>query len=136
MTRKIINDGKELIGKVKRRITPAFLVTLAMALIFWYSGKLGYTYTTEIPVSVEIEGQRVRTTCMVEGTGHNILSARYFKRRTVKLQRFDVELMLVDGESNTYEISPTSLQNALSVRNSSLKIISVSRMPFIVLDEW
>lgn len=136
MTRKIINDGKELLGKVKRRITPAFLITLAMALIFWYSGKLGYTYTTEIPVSVEIEGQRVRTTCMVEGTGHNILSARYFKRRTVKLQRFDVELMLVDGESNTYEISPTSLQNALSVRNSSLKIISVSRMPFIVLDEW
>lgn len=136
MTRKIINDGKELFGKVKRRITPAFLITLAMALIFWYSGKLGYTYTTEIPVSVEIEGQRVRTTCMVEGTGHNILSARYFKRRTVKLQRFDVELMLVDGESNTYEISPTSLQNALSVRNSSLKIISVSRMPFIVLDEW
>lgn len=136
MTRKIINNGKELIGKVKRRITPAFLITLAMAVIFWYSGKLGYTYTTEIPVSVQIEGQRVRTTCMVEGTGHNILSARYFKRRTVKLQRFDVELMLVDGESNTYEISPTSLQNALSVRNSSLKIISVSRMPFIVLEEW
>lgn len=136
MTRKIINNGKELIGKVKRRITPAFLITLAMAVIFWYSGKLGYTYTTEIPVSVQIEGQRVRTTCMVEGTGHNILSARYFKRRTVKLQRFDVELMLVDEESNTYEISPTSLQNALSVRNSSLKIISVSRMPFIVLEEW
>ena len=136
MTRKIINNGKELIGKVKRRITPAFLITLAMAVIFWYSGKLGYTYTTEIPVSVQIEGQRVRTTCMVEGTGHNILSARYFKRRTVKLQRFDVELMLVDKESNTYEISPTSLQNALSVRNSSLKIISVSRMPFIVLEEW
>ena len=136
MTQKIINRGKELLGKIGKRITPAFLITLAMAMIFWYSGKLGYTYTTEIPVSVEIEGQRVRTTCMVEGTGHNILSARYFKRRTVRLQRFDVELMLVDGESNTYEISPTSLQNALSVRNSSLKIISVSRMPFIVLDEW
>lgn len=136
MTRKIINSGKEFIVKLCKRITPAFLITLAMAFIFWYSGKLGYTYTTEIPVSVEIEGQRVRTFCMVEGTGHNILSARYFKRRTVKLQRFDVDLMLVDGASNTYEISPTSLQNALSVRNSSLKIISVSRMPFIVLDEW
>ena len=136
MTRKIINSGKEFIVKLCKRITPAFLITLAMAFIFWYSGKLGYTYTTEIPVNVEIEGQRVRTFCMVEGTGHNILSARYFKRRTVKLQRFDVDLMLVDGASNTYEISPTSLQNALSVRNSSLKIISVSRMPFIVLDEW
>lgn len=135
MTRKIINKGKELVGDVKKRITPAFLITLAMALIFWYSGKLGYTYTTEMPVSVEVEGQRVRTTCMVEGTGHNILSARYFKRRTVKLQRSEVELIPVDSVANTYEISPSSLQNALSVRNSSLKIISVNKAPFIVIDE-
>lgn len=136
MTRKIIDKSKKLWGAVRKRITPAFLVTLVLALIFWYSGKLQYTYTTTIPFTVEIEGDRVRTTCMVEGTGHNLLSARYFKRRVVKLQRFDVELLSVDGVSNTYEISPTSLQNILSVRNPNLKILSVSRMPFIILKEW
>ena len=136
MTRKIIDKSKKLWGAIRKRITPAFLVTLVLALIFWDSGKLQYTYTTTIPFTVEIEGDRVRTTCMVEGTGHNLLSARYFKRRVVKLQRFDVELLSVDGVSNTYEISPTSLQNILSVRNPNLKILSVSRMPFIILKEW
>ena len=136
MTQKIIDKSKKLWGAIRKRITPAFLVTLVLALIFWYSGKLQYTYTTTIPFTVEIEGDRVRTTCMVEGTGHNLLSARYFKRRVVKLQRFDVELLSVDGVSNTYEISPTSLQTILSVRNPNLKILSVSRMPFIILKEW
>lgn len=136
MTKKIIDKSKTLFHNIKRRITPAFLITLAMASIFWYSGKLKYTYTTSIPFTVEIEGDRVRTTCMVEGTGHNILSARYFKRRVVKLQRFDVDLLPIDGLSNTYEISPTSLQNIISMRNPNIKILSVSRMPFIVLNEW
>lgn len=136
MTRKLVDKSKALWGTIRKRITPAFLVTLALALIFWYSGKLQYTYTTTLPFTVEIEGDRVRTTCMVEGTGHNLLSARYFKRRVVKLQRFDVDLLSVDGAANTYEISPTSLQNILSVRYPNIKILSVSRMPFIVFNEW
>ncbi len=136
MTRKLVDKSKALWGTIRKRITPAFLVTLALALIFWYSGKLQYTYTTTLPFTVEIEGDRVRTTCMVEGTGHNLLSARYLKRRVVKLQRFDVDLLSVDGAANTYEISPSSLQNILSVRYPNIKILSVSRMPFIVFNEW
>ncbi len=136
MTKKILDKGKEVYGRVKRRITPAFLVLVALSFIFWYSGKLQYTYTAEIPVTVEIEGERVRTTCVVEGTGHNIISARYFKRKTIKLQRSEVELLPIDGVSNTYEISPTSLQNIISVRNSSLKVLSVSRMPFVMLEDF
>ena len=136
MTKKILDKGTEVYGRVKRRITPAFLVMVALSFIFWYSGKLQYTYTAEMPVTVEIEGERVRTTCVVEGTGHNIISARYFKRKTIKLQRSEVELLPIDGVSNTYEISPTSLQNIISVRNSSLKVLSVSRMPFVMLEDF
>lgn len=136
MTRKIISRSKEIFGNIRRRITPAFLIMIALSFIFWYSGKLQYTYTAEIPVTVEIEGERVRTTCVVEGTGHNIISARYFKRKTIKLQRSEVELLPIDGVSNTYEISPTSLQNIISVRNSSLKVLSVSRMPFVMLEDF
>ena len=135
MTKKILDKGKEVYGKVKQRITPAFLVMVVLSLIFWYTGKLQYTYTTELPVTVVIEGERVRATCLVEGTGHNILSARYFKRKTIKLRRTDVELLPVEGASDTYEISPTSLQNIISVRNSSLKVLSVSNVPFIVLED-
>lgn len=135
MTTRIVNRVKTSLGKLKSRITPAFLVALVMALIFWYSGKLQYTYTATIPVSVVIEGERHRVTCVVEGTGHNIITARYLKRKTLKLHRFEVELMPVDNLSNTYEVSPESLQNIISVRNPSLKIISVSRMPFIILED-
>ncbi len=133
MTRKILDKGKTLFGNLKRRITPAFLVTLAMALIFWYSGKLQYTYTAEVPVSVVIDGERHRVTCVVEGTGHNILSARYFKRKTIKVRRGDVELIPIEGVSDTYSVSSSSLQHLISVRNPSLKVLSVSQMPYIHL---
>lgn len=133
MTRKILDKGKTLFGNLKRRITPAFLVTLALALIFWYSGKLQYTYTAEVPVSVVIDGERHRVTCVVEGTGHNIVSARYFKRKTIKIRRGEVDMIPVDGVSDTYEVSSKSLQNLISVRNPSLKVISVSHLPYIRL---
>lgn len=135
MKQEIISGCKSLVGKVKKYITPAFLVALTMSFIFWYSGKLRYTYTAEIPISVVIEGDRHRITCMVEGTGHNIVSARYFKRLKVKLRRSDVELIPVDGMSSTYEVSSASLQNAISVRNPSLKIVSVSQMPYLIFEE-
>lgn len=131
MTRKIIDKGKTLFGNLKRRITPAFLVTLALALIFWYSGKLQYTYTAEVPVSVVIDGERHRVTCVVEGTGHNIVSARYFKRKTIKVRTGEVDMIPVDGVSDTYEVTPASLQHLISVRNPSLKVLSVSHLPYI-----
>lgn len=135
MTKQILTKGKEIYGKVRRHITPAFLIALALSLIFWYSGKLQYTYTAEVPVSIVIEGERLRTTCVVEGTGHNIVAARYFKRKTIKVGRLDVDLLPVDGASNTYEVMPESIKNIITVRNPSLKVISVSRLPFVVLDE-
>lgn len=135
MTRKIISRSKEIFGNIRRRITPAFLIMIALSFIFWYSGKLQYTYTAELPVTVVVEGERVRAVCMVEGTGHNILSARYFKRKTIKLRRTDINLIPVEGASNTYEITPEALQNIISVRNSSLKVLSVSKVPFIVLED-
>lgn len=133
MTQKIIDKSKTLFRNIKNRITPAFLVTVGLAFIFWYSGKLQYTYTAEIPISVVIEGDRHRVTCVVEGTGHNIVSARYFKRKTIKLRRNEVELIPVDGLSDTYEVAPTSLQNIISVRNPSLKVLSVSQLPYIII---
>ena len=135
MTKKLIDRSKTLFRNIKSRITPAFLITLAMAFIFWYSGKLKYTYTAEVPVSVMIEGERYRVTCMVEGTGHNIVSARYFKHRTLKIRRGEVELIPIEGASDTYEVSTTSLQNLISVRNPSLKVLSVSQLPYIQLSE-
>ena len=131
MKSKIIKRGKEIARQLSRHITPPFLLALALSLIFWYF----LPTTAEIPVTVVIEGERHRATCVVEGTGHNIVSSRYFRRKRVKLRRSDVELIPVDGISNTYKVTSSSLQNAISVRNPSLKIVSVSQLPYISFDE-
>jgi hypothetical protein len=135
MKEKIINRSKEIAGSIKRRITPAFLIALFLSFIFWYSGKLQYTYTAEVPISVVIEGQRHRVTCVVEGTGHNIISAHYFKRKRIKLRRTDLELIPVEGVSDTYRVTTESLQSAIAVRNANLKVLSVSAMPYINLED-
>ena len=135
MTQQLINRGKEIAGSIRRRITPAFLVALFLSFIFWYSGKLKYNYTAEIPLTVVIEQERHRVTCMVEGTGHNIISTRYFNRKKTKLRRSDLEFIPVEGVSNTYQVTSESLQNALSVRNANLKFISVSALPYINLED-
>lgn len=117
------------------KISPLFLAMLALSFILWYVSKLQYTYTAEIPVSVSVEGDRHRVTCVVQGSGHNILSSLYFNSARVKLKRYDVDLIPVDGLEDTYEVTPESLLNALSIRNSDIKIISVSRMPYVTIED-
>lgn len=123
------------VAHIGSKLTPMFLVMLALSLTLWYVSKLQYSYTAEVPVSVSIEGDRHRVTCVVQGSGHNILATRYFKPKGIRLKRYDVELLPVEGMENTWEVTPESLLNALSIRNADIKIVSVSRMPYIQLDD-
>lgn len=115
------------------RITPLFLVMLGLTFVLWYSAKLQYTYTTQMTIPVQVGDNRHRVECVVEGTGHNIISARNFQRKTVKLKYSDVELIPVSDMPNTYRVAPESLLNAITVLYSDLKIISVSNYPFVEL---
>lgn len=119
---------------IGRKVTPLFLVMLGLSFVLWYVSKLQYSYTAEVPVVVSVEGDRHRVTCVVQGSGHNILSARYFKRKPVKLKRGDVELIPVEGEENTWEVGQESLRNAIAIRNADIKVVSVSRMPYVTFE--
>lgn len=125
MAEKIIARIEEYWKTFRSRVSTAFLISLGLSLIFWYSGKLQYTYTTEIPMNVVIEGEKYRVTCVVEGTGHNILSARYFGRRTVKLNPAEITTVAIEGEEGARMITPESLQSAIALRYSEIKINSV-----------
>lgn len=125
MKEKVIARIKEYWKFFRSRVSTAFLVSLGLSFIFWYSGKLQYTYTTEMPLNVILEGEKYRVTCVVEGTGHSILSARYFERRTVKLNSSEVVVIPVDDEEGTRLVTPESLQSALALRYSEIKINSV-----------
>lgn len=122
------------VAHIGRKVTPLFLVMLGLSFVLWYVSKLQYSYTAEVPVVVSVEGDRHRVTCVVQGSGHNILSARYFKRKPVKLKRGDVELTPVEGEVNTWEVGQESLRNAIAIRNADIKVVSVSRMPYITFE--
>ena len=122
------------VAHIGRKVTPLFLVMLGLSFVLWYVSKLQYSYTAEVPVVVSVEGDRHRVTCVVQGSGHNILSARYFKRKPVKLKRGDVELTPVEGEVNTWEVGQESLRNAIAIRNADIKVVSVSRMPYVTFE--
>jgi hypothetical protein len=53
----------------------------------------------------------------------------------VKLRRTDVVMLPVEGVSDTYQVTSESLHNAIAVRNANLKIISVSALPYICLED-
>lgn len=113
------------------RLTPLFLAMLCISFIMWYASKLQYTYTASVPMMVTVDGHRHRIECVVEGSGHNILSMQFFNRKKIKLKVEDVELLPVEGMENAYKVSNQSLQSAISLRTPDIKIISVGDFPFL-----
>lgn len=110
----------------RSKISSAFIVSLFLSFIFWYSGKLQYTYTAEIPITVIVDGESHSVSCVVEATGHNIISARFFNRHEVKLNSSELTIIPVEGSTTKRRITPESLQNAISLRYSDLKVSAVS----------
>ena len=99
----------------------------------WYILKLGNVYTTDYDVLVNIDGETMRVPCVVEGIGTNLFGYRVYMHRELKIPlndlKYKVEKM-VDEESgetlgNFYVIDPHSMHNAISVRFSDIKVISI-----------
>lgn len=126
MKNKILESIKKGWCSLRSRVSSAFLVSLFLSFIFWYSGKLQYTYTAEVPITVVIDGENYRVSCVVETTGHNIISARFFNRHKVKLNSSDLTILPVEGSEGKRKITPESLQNAISLRYSDLKVSAVN----------
>lgn len=116
---------------IRKYVSPVFLALLALSFLMWFLTKLSYTYTAEVPVDVDIDGNKFRVTCIAEGVGYRILGHRTFNKSHVTLRFRDVHTtpsVISDGH---YVVDPYSLQNAISVRNSDIKIISIGDIPDI-----
>ena len=50
----------ERFGWLRRYISPVFLALLVASFILWYIAKLNYTYTTEQPFTVNVDGERFK----------------------------------------------------------------------------
>ena len=123
---------------LRKYISPVFLVILAVSFTLWYISKLNYTYTTDFNIKVKVDGERIVVPCVVEGKGSNLFGYGFYqsRRTTIPLSELHYDIVAEpvvneDGEVDTLakeykvRISPISMQDAISVRFSDLKIVSV-----------
>ena len=132
--------------KLRNYISPVFLVLLGVSFTLWYISKLNYTYTTDFNIKVKVDGERIIVPCVVEGKGTTLFGYGFYtpRRANIPLSELNyevVEMPSVDenGVVDTLSvirkahISPISMQDAISVRFSDLKILSVGHFDDITL---
>jgi len=144
--KKILGSIKKLFDRLRRYISPVFVTLLFASFMLWYILKLNYTYTAEFDVKVNIDGERIEVPCVVEGMGTNLLGY-FFTARKINIPLSELQFDKVREAGQVGElgaepsfvekirIRPASLQNAISVRFSDIKIISVDNVPDMNIPE-
>ena len=127
---------------LKSYISPAFILLFCASFVFWYILKLGNTYTTEYNILVNVDGQTLRIPSVVEGVGTNLLGYRNYTRKEIKLRLSDLKYhreQMEDEETGEmkmyYVLDAQSVQNAISVRFSDIKIVSLGDIPLLAASE-
>ncbi len=121
----------DLLKWLRHYISPAFAVMLTASFILWYIAKLSYTYTTDLSIDVKVGNTKFGVVCVVEGVGTNLFGYRLYKGGKVSIPLSELSYLRSVSEDNYGDIviDPQSLQNALSVRYSDIKVMSVGVLP-------
>ena len=135
--------------KLRNYISPVFLVLLAVSFTLGYISKLNYTYTTDFNIKVKVNGERLVVPWVVEGKGTTLFGYGFYasRRATIPLEELNYDIIeepattkegaVVDSLAKEYKvrISPISMQDAISVRFSDLKIVSIGDFDDIPLSQ-
>lgn len=118
---------------LRQYISPVFLALLVASFILWYIAKLSYTYTTEQVIRVNVEGEEFKVTCVVEGVGTNLFGYKAYMRKTLRIPLSELRYKRSNesGQEEQLILDPQSLQSAISVRFSDIKVISIGAVPEI-----
>ncbi|MFR9504170.1 MAG: hypothetical protein SNH73_06965 [Rikenellaceae bacterium] len=124
---------KDLLTWLRHYISPAFFVMLTASFVLWYIAKLSYTYTTDLDVNIKVGGNKFKVGCVVEGVGTNLFGYRLYKGGKVSIPLSELKYERSYGVSSKGKIviDPQSLQNALSVRYSDIKVVSIGAVPLL-----
>ena len=120
-----------------RYVSPVFLVMLVASFILGYIAKLSYTYTTEYVVSINTDGEKYKVACIFEGVGTNLVSYHTSLGKSVKipLSELKYKKSREEGHEGMLIIDPQSLQHAIAVRFSDVKVSSIGAVPEIPVPE-
>lgn len=116
-----------------RYVSPVFLALLIASFILWYIAKLSYTYTTEQTVRINVDGEPLEVACVVEGVGTNLFGYRVYMNKTLRIPLAELKYKRSheEGHEGKLILDPQSLQSAISVRFSDIKVISIGTVPEI-----
>lgn len=128
---------------VRRYVSPIFVLLLAVSFTLWYISKLGHTYTTNLDFKVNVGDEFVVVPCVVEGKGANLFGYEFYNSRRVNIPISELNYNIVEVDTTAHEqcdlsrvkvaIVPNSMKNALSVRFSDLKIVSIGKFSEIYI---
>ncbi len=130
----MMNFPESIKRRFGRYFSGAALVCLSLSFVLWYITKLGYTYTADLSIPVEVDGARIKVTCLVEATGYRLFAHRYLIDNTVDVTLEEVHATPSLVTRGGYSIDPFTLQNIISLRNGDLKVISLEDVPDVVLN--
>ncbi len=124
---------ERIIAWIKRYVSPVFLMMLVAAFILWYISKLSYTYTTDYTVKVNTDGEKYKVTCIFEGVGTNLVGyhTNFGKTVRIPLSELKYKRSREEGHEGMLIIDPLSLQQAIAVRFSDVKVVSIGSIPEI-----
>ena len=109
---------------LRKYISPVFVAMLVASFVLWYIAKLNYTYTTDKTVQVNVDG---------EGLGTNLFSRMVYMRNSLRIPLSELDYAPSPDEEGYIVIDPQSLQNAISVHYSDVKVVAVRNIPPIKL---
>ena len=80
-----------------------------------------------------VDGQVFDVTCTVEGVGTNLFGYQVYMNKTLRipLSALKYKRSREEGHEGRIIIDPQSLQNAISVKFSDIKITSIDAVPEI-----
>ncbi len=124
---------ENLLKWMHRYVSPVFLALLVASFILWYIAKLSYTYTTDQVVRVDVDGVPFEVTCVVEGVGTNLFGYSVYMNKTlhIPLSELKYKYSHEEGHEGRLILDPQSLQNAISLKFSDIKVKSIRSVPEI-----
>ena len=141
--KKLLNRLDVIRRWIRSYISPVFIVLFCASFILWYIIKLGNVYTTNYDLRLNIDGESLRVPCVVEGVGTNLLGYNVYQHKELKFALSDLKYAVeqkVDEQTGEVLgryciIDNQSLQNAITLRFSDIKVLSVGDIPLIPLPE-
>jgi len=119
--------------RILRCVQPVFLIMFVAAFIFWYIAKLNYTYSTRQNVKIEVDGVPFEVTCVVEGVGTNLFGYKVYSDKTLRipLSHLKYRSSREEGHEGKIVLDSQSLQSAIAVQLSDIKVLSIDGVPEI-----